>query len=292
MAEQALQGEIARLLADNAALQQQLQKPEVCRVAIKLPPFWPDKPAVWFAQVEAQFQIAGIKIDETMFNYVIAQLDQKLAAEVEDIITNPPESGQRYTKLKRELIQRLSTSEEQRVRQLISEEELGDRKPSQFLRHLRSLSGAILSDDNILRQLWLRRLPQDAQAILASQSDLPLDRIAELADKVMETLRAKHVFSCTTTSPPPLQLETLVQRIDELSRQVASLTAGSRPGRSHSRSASNYRRSRAATPASTAAKSGKGDKICWYHKKWDSKATKCTSPCNFKPQQGNDHSSQ
>lgn len=82
MAEEQFKSEIERLLAENAALQQLLRqerKVEACAVSVKMPPFWTDKPAVWFAQVKAQFAIAGITSDTTMFNYVISQLDQRLA---------------------------------------------------------------------------------------------------------------------------------------------------------------------------------------------------------------------
>jgi hypothetical protein len=58
---------------------------------------------------------------------------------VEDIITSPPHHDP-YTALKTELLNRLSPTREQRLRQIITHEEMGDRKPSQFLRHLRSLA--------------------------------------------------------------------------------------------------------------------------------------------------------
>jgi len=56
---------------------------------------------------------------------------------------------------------------EQRVRQLLSHEEMGDRKPSQFLRHLKSLAPDI--PDEFLRTIWASRL-QHVQAILAGQT--------------------------------------------------------------------------------------------------------------------------
>jgi hypothetical protein len=46
---------------------------------------------LWFAQAEAQFSLAGISSEKTKFFHVISQLDHRYAAEVEDIITSPPE---------------------------------------------------------------------------------------------------------------------------------------------------------------------------------------------------------
>ena len=64
---------------------------------------------------------------------------------MEDVITSPP-AEQTYQKLKTELVQRLSTSREQRVRQLLMHEEMVVRKPSQFLRHLKSLAPEVSYD--------------------------------------------------------------------------------------------------------------------------------------------------
>jgi hypothetical protein len=52
------------------------------RVGIRVPPFWPEKPAVGFAQLEGQFALSNITLDATKFYYVISQLDNKYAAEV------------------------------------------------------------------------------------------------------------------------------------------------------------------------------------------------------------------
>jgi hypothetical protein len=129
------------------------QPAEISRVAVRLPPFWAERPAVWFAQAQAQFSLAGITNERTKFNYVISQLDQRYAAEVEDIITSPPQQDP-YSKLRSELLKRLSLSRGQHAHRILTLEEMGDRKPSQFLRHLRSLvpEPAALLPENHLDQ--------------------------------------------------------------------------------------------------------------------------------------------
>jgi transcription initiation factor IIF auxiliary subunit len=104
---------------------------EVARVAVRLPPFWPECPDVWFSQTDSQFAIAGITSETTKFHYVVSQLEQKYAAEVDDLITSPPQD-QPYSTLRSTLLTRLSPSIEQH-HQLLHHEEMGDRKPSQFL---------------------------------------------------------------------------------------------------------------------------------------------------------------
>jgi hypothetical protein len=59
------------------------------RVGMRVQHFWPEKPGVWFAQLEGQFALSNIMQDVTKFYYVISQLDNKYAVEVEDVITNP-----------------------------------------------------------------------------------------------------------------------------------------------------------------------------------------------------------
>ena len=110
--------------------------PAVAAVSLKLPPFWPNDPAVWFAQVEAQFLTRSISSQATKFAYVIASLPSEIAQEIRDLLISPPSADQ-YNTLKSELIKRTSASEQKRLHQLLISEELGDRKPSQLLRKMR-----------------------------------------------------------------------------------------------------------------------------------------------------------
>ena len=118
---------------------------------------------------------------QTKFNYVVSQLNQQQAAELEDIITAPPEHDP-YEQIKAELIGRLSSSLEQRVRQLLSHEEMGDRKPSQFLRHLKSLAPDV--PDDFLLTIWASWLPSHVQAILAGQTEDSLESASHRGDRI------------------------------------------------------------------------------------------------------------
>lgn len=147
-----------------------------------MPAFYPEKPALWFAQLESQFVLANISTDATKYHNALGHLDPIYAAEVEDIIIAPPATN-KYERLKDELVKRLSASREKKVKQLLTHEELGDRKPSQFLRHLRNLAGPGVPEE-FLKTIWTSRLPSGTQTIIASQQKASLEEVAELADRI------------------------------------------------------------------------------------------------------------
>ena len=160
--------------------------PAVAAVSLKLPPYWPTDPSVWFAQVEAQFITRNITSQSTKFAYVISSLQPEIAQEIRDLLISPP-TDEPYNKLKSELIKRTSASEQKRLNQVLISVELGDRKPSQLLRKMRQLLGDNRLEDGILRQLFLQRLPTNTQRILASTADnSSLDELAVLADRILE----------------------------------------------------------------------------------------------------------
>lgn len=187
---------------------------EVSRVGIRVPPFFPANPQLWFAQLEAQFHLNGITTDNTKYWYVMSGLDARYAEEVMDIITNPPAEG-KYDTLKKELIARLSVSQERKTRQLLEHEEIGDRTPSQFLRHLRGLAGEAMPDA-LLRTLWTSRLPKHMHPILATLTDVPLDKVAISADRMHEATAPPQVARVDAS----FALEELRQELHEIRQQL------------------------------------------------------------------------
>ncbi|XP_045445609.1 uncharacterized protein LOC123653660 [Melitaea cinxia] len=254
---------------------------EIFKVSARLPPFCPEEPELWFALVEGQFTISGITRDATKFYYVVGQLDNEISREVKDIIISPPPTN-KFLKLKTELIKRLASSKEKKIKQLLMHEELGDRKPSQFLRHLKSLAGANVPDD-FLRTIWVSRLPHGIQTVLAGQpSSTCIDDLADLADRVHELATPSPVVA--SASQPQASsssaVEALTKEVAELRRQFQQL-ASERRSRSNTRSARSSQR-RSASRSKRSQSNFRKYPLCLYHWKFGVKASKCIKPCDFK----------
>jgi len=203
------------------------EEAQVSKIVVRIPPFWPEEPELWFMQLEGQFTLCGIMDDEARYAHVLSKIEPKQAREIKDIIIRPPTTD-KYKTLKRTLIQRLTDSQEQRIRQLLEREELGDRKPSQFLRHLSTLARSTLPTE-LIRTLWLGRLPAQMQAILATRTEDRLEDIADQADRIHE-IGTKAVVAATTpstsqTQHQPSTSQTVVEtQIAMLTKQIAVLT--------------------------------------------------------------------
>lgn len=266
---------------DGEATPPTVAPPALAAVSVKLPPFWPTDPEVWFAQVEAQFTTRGISAQKTMFDYVISSLSPEFAMEVRDLLLKPPTENP-YNTLKAQLIKRTAASEQRKLQQLISGEELGDRKPTQLLRRMQQLLGdklgASADTNSFLRELFLQRLPANVRMVLASaDSTTTLDKLADMADKVMEVAATPSVSAVTTpANAPDPEVKQLREEVSRLADLVASLTTTS--NRSRRRSSSRPRRSD--SPAATGG-SQNNDSFCWYHAKFGSAAQKCKEPCTW-----------
>jgi hypothetical protein len=137
---------------------------------------------------------------------------------------------------------------------------MGDRKPSQFLCHLKSLAPDV--PDNFLRSMWSNRLPPHMQTILAGQAEGKLDAFSQVADQKAEVA----VLSTTSAIAQAPETAGLLQKIQDLSRQVLALTSSPTRQRSH------YRDRRKAEDVLRSPQFG-------------DKARNCTSPWSFRQQE-------
>ncbi|KAG0413170.1 hypothetical protein HPB47_009683 [Ixodes persulcatus] len=109
------------------------------------------------------------------------------ASHVFDILAQPSPTAS-YDQLKAALLQRTEASDRSRLQELLTAEELGDRRPSQLLRRMTQLLGvrANTIGDALLRELFIQRLPTNVQMVLATARALDLTGLAALADAVIE----------------------------------------------------------------------------------------------------------
>ena len=245
----------------------------IATVNVKLPPFWPADPEVWFAQCEALFNTKKITFQKAKFNHVIASLSSEVATEVRDLILKPPEESP-YDTLRKQLIKRTAPPEQRRLQQLFNAGDLGDRKPTQMLRHMQQLLGerAGSMDNTFLKELFLQKLPANIKMVLTTApTDASLEELAELADRVADV--AAPAVEAAAPSKQTNELEQLRAEVAKLQASLKSFSMSRRNKgtRSHSPQASE-------------------DTICWYHKRFGKAATKCTAPCSMASQE-NDQAS-
>ena len=216
-------------------------------VALKLPPFWSDEPDIWFAQAESQFTLRGIVAEDTKFHHVVAALDGQTARRVGDLLRTPPADP--YATLKKRLLSTFALSERERAARLLDLDELGDRKPSALVDHILSLAGDG-NRDFLLREIFLRKLPEPIRAIVASSATSDLRSLGSEADKHFS---ASGAMISTAASCEVIQTS------------AAEIQASFRP-----------RRPPMSNRPVTSPKT-----LCFYHEKFGTAARKCRAPCTW-----------
>ncbi|KAH8031727.1 hypothetical protein HPB51_020701 [Rhipicephalus microplus] len=191
---------------------------------VNLPPFWFKSPSTWFLQVEAHFRLRKITSQQTRHCHLVSCLPQDVADELADILASPHLSHL-YDTLKAAIISRKSESERSRVQQLSVVTELGDRRSLQLLRCMRQLLGepSTFQEEKLLRELFLQRLLRTIVPVLVAAGDVPVDTLAEMADRVADYPRAHSLNAITTpasaTAADPA-LASIKNHLDALVRHL------------------------------------------------------------------------
>lgn len=262
-------------------------QPNIQRVSMKIPPFWDQDPELWFAQLEAQFSLAGISTHKSKFNYVLGNIEQRILRRVADIVQSPPDDP--YTALKNRLIDTFSSSEAQRLRQLVENLPLGDKQPSVLFNEMKHLANGLITDD-VLLTMWRQRLPPNVATIC--ETETTGHKVLQLADRV-NTYQQPSCSYIHSTQPKcqPLASQSndndelikaiaqLSQRLEQLEPVVNEIKNNLHNNRSNYNS-NSLSRSRSKTNNSHSGNS-QANGICYYHNRFGKNATKCQPPCKF-----------
>lgn len=244
-------------------------------VSSRIPEFWVDVPGMWFVQFEAAVSPQKAS-DDARYQLLIAKLGKAVIQQVTDILNAPPPE-RKYDALKQRLLSIYEESEKRRVQKLIGEMQLGDQKPSQLLRRMQNLAGNCISNEMLLI-LWQNHLPTSARAVLAATDLKDVDKLAAVADKVLESTAPVDIAAVAGTT-------SLAAEVAKLSMQIAEIQKLTHQSahRSRSRSKSRSRDRRAFRKSKSTERASKNPEwLCFYHYRFKERATKCIEPCNWK----------
>ena len=252
----------------------------------RVPEFNASDPEMWFAVVEAYFTKARITDDQQRYLDVVSSLPPHYASEVHDIIMCPLDN-ESYSTLKRELIKRLCSTQEEKTLRLLENVVMEDEKPTQYLRRLQALAGSAVPAD-LLRTSWLRGLPEKLKPTMATQTGKTLPDMAEVPDAVYSLLPTRPTIHETTTDANlHTHIQKLAQELSALKIQMAAMVnnvqeVSSGSGRRHRQP--SRPRSRSRSRPRSRSREPRPEGMCWYHWTFKDKANKCTSPCTWAPE--------
>lgn len=258
-------------------------------LSMRIPPFWRDKPRLWFISFEAATSELN-RGQSQLSQMVVAKLEKQDIEQIADLLQNPPATNQ-YTTLKNRLISAYEESDNRQLQKLLSEVELGDQKPTQLLRRMRSLALDKVPDST-LRMMWTNHLPPHVRSVLAVSESFStktaLDELALIADKMMETSTSTQISAVASTSaqaPSTSDTQFLVEEIRKLSLEVAALKVSAQNQQQqyqYRRPFNRQNRSTSRGDSSNRSRSETPSPYCYYHRRFGKDARRCTTPCTFK----------
>ncbi|CAE1304834.1 unnamed protein product [Acanthosepion pharaonis] len=272
-------------------MESQSSENPLATLSSNIPAFNTTNTKSWFVQIQALFDAKRITSQRTRYCYLVEKLPADNVEEVMDLLENVPDDNP-YDRLKEAILKRTGASNEAMLRNLFTQVELGDRTPSQLLRHMRTLLGDNKMSENIMRSLWLDKLPTTTTQILAPMmEETQTEKLADIADRIHESFRSRRVNSI---QPQPAQqrdreFNGLKSTVERLSIQLQGLL---QKDRQYRRDKCPGYRKRSFSRGRTDNRNRK-DEICYYHKRFGPEARRCTHPCSFNnANAGNGNSSQ
>jgi len=231
---------------------------------------------LFFANFELTCESLNITKQRQKFRHLINLLPMSVQLDVEGLIIDPP-SESPYDTIKEALLRKLTDSDDAKLQQILEHETLGDRKPSQLLAAMRRAAIGFNFPDNVMRALWLRKLPHSCkQILLGMDSDCSLDRLAEKADAICSSSCDQTIASVSSTSNHAF--DRCFTKLEELIDCLAVDKLHQNRGR---RSTDCQRRPPSRQTIANDQQNSPDSGVCWYHRKFGDAAKRCTKPCRY-----------
>ena len=252
---------------------------------VRLPPFCRLDASTWFRRAEVQFRLKAITSTYSKSDYVLASLPDDVFPLISEWLASQGDAAVPYDRLKPYLLKRFVPAPEERAERLLqlSRQPLGDQRASDAFGEMRTLTRLPPAADgtprslDLLRILWLLRLPDAVRSSLTDVADLTEDVLLHQADAFQNAHRA-------TQSRPAFAASSAAALVDDVDDDVpdASLAAAA----TQRRLPKTSRR----RPSGKVNQPSKGNALrsadpptgyCFFHRTFGQEARNCRSPCSW-----------
>jgi len=240
---------------------------------VKLPPFWPAKPKVWFTSAEAEFGTYYVNDSRARFNLIIKALPEDVMDRAAAIVENPDLCADPYGALKARLLEAFQIDPWESCARLLHFRELGEMRPSEMMDAMLALH----KPEHLFKSIFLQRLPSDMRDHVQKEaSRLDCRELAAYADSIWQSRNANRANVLAALPLPP------APDVEELAETVAAvkLNGGKKPfqkgGKRWPGSQSKRQQPRQGGQKEQVDK--KGGTVCWRHLKFREKAWGCEDP--------------
>lgn len=251
--------------------------PAAATAQVKLPNFSVIDAPTWFRRAEVQFRLKKVTSPTTQADHVLAALPDELFPRISEWLISKGDSAIGYSDLKNFLLQRFTPSPASRVTQLLqlAKQPLGDQRPSDALLEMKALARLPPAADgtvrqlDLLRALWLLRLPESIRAVIPNAEEMDEDDLRQMADRLNDAQAAagRHInavpLASSTAAPPDENDIAAVRHTPARARQP--------PARQHPNS----------RPRQQQNSGNFADGLCYFHAKFGPEARNCKPGCTW-----------
>ena len=201
MSKETSQLSIGKLFGDPSTSAEVSENNEVDTansVSIKMPEFSESYASSWFEIIEAQFEVKGIKVSSTKFYHALSVMTPDLVSKLSREVM----MSKSYELLKSAVIALYEQTKPELFAKLIKQSKM-TQKPSFYLQELQKTAAKIGVSDDLVRVRFIQDMPKDISAAVATQKNLSLFDLGNLADELMPLVNANShtAYSANNNAP-------------------------------------------------------------------------------------------
>ncbi|CAH2020550.1 unnamed protein product [Acanthoscelides obtectus] len=151
-------------------------------ISLHFPPYNAENPALWFRQIESSFYCSDIKDEIMKYHILVSRLEPCVVELMQEfLLTTSGDIGltNQYNQMKSKIIGLQKTKNE------LDKQQIGDRTPSEFLRHLQHIASKNpLFPMHLIKAIWVASVGPYVKNVLLSDPNAAFEKLGFIADGI------------------------------------------------------------------------------------------------------------